>query len=94
MLCTTTKEGLDCAFMTKKGCGYNGGTCHPTVESCMGCDRTVTVGERTYCKSYPDPAAKWRLGPCNFATHVKTESKESAKINPLKASKRASGKKK
>lgn len=94
MLCNTTREGLECGFMSSKGCRFDGGTCHTIVESCQGCERTVTVGDRTYCKSYPDPASKWRVGPCNFATHVKAETKEAAKINPLKASKRASAKKK
>ncbi|MCA1988420.1 MAG: PxxKW family cysteine-rich protein [Desulfarculus sp.] len=95
MQCTTNRPGMECGFMSGKGCGYSGGTCHPIVESCQGCDRTVTAGEMVYCKSYPDPAAKWRFGPCNFATHIKAEVKEdSKKINPLKASKRASAKKK
>ncbi len=93
MLCTTTREGQECAFMTNKGCSFLGGTCHPAVESCLGCDRTVAVGEMEYCKSYPDPAAKWRQGNCNFATHIKIDAKEAAKVNPLKASKRAAGKK-
>ncbi|MBI4799252.1 MAG: hypothetical protein HY794_11080 [Desulfarculus sp.] len=94
MLCITTREGMECNFMSPKGCRFTAGTCHPIVEACQGCDRTVTAGEQAYCKSYPDPASKWRNGPCNFATHIKAESKESAKINPLKASKRASAKKK
>ena len=90
MLCTTTREGHDCNFMGKNGCMFNGGTCHPAVEPCLGCDRTVTVGDSIYCQSYPDPAAKWRYGLCNFATHVKEEIKvESRTLNPLKASKRA-----
>ena len=43
-----------------------------------------------YCQSYPDPAAKWRYGTCNFATHVKGETKTGpVTMNPLKASKRA-----
>ena len=95
MQCTTNRPGMECGFMSGKGCGYVGGTCHPIVEACQGCDRTVTVGEMAFCKSYPDPAAKWRFGACNFATHIKGEAKEdSRKINPLKASKRASAKKK
>ena len=90
MLCTTTREGYDCSFMTPQGCSFNGGTCHPAVEACQGCERTITVGEMVFCRSYPDPAAKWRYGNCNFATHVKGEAKEAPKLNPLKASKRAS----
>ena len=64
----------------------------PIVESCQGCERTMNMDDATYCKSYPNPAAKWRLGVCNFATHVRAQTKSSAKINPLKASKRASKK--
>lgn len=89
MICTTTREGYDCAFMNKEGCSFNGGTCHPAIEACQGCDRTTTQGDLVYCNSYPDPAAKWMHGPCNFATHVKAETKMEVKINPLKASKRA-----
>lgn len=89
MLCTTTREGMDCAFMSVTGCSFNGGTCHPAVEPCEGCDRTVNAGDMMYCQSYPDPAAKWRYGKCNFATHVKGEALNEVKLNPLKASKRA-----
>jgi len=90
MLCTTTREGAECAFMSKNGCSFNGGTCHPAVEPCQGCERSITVGDMVYCQSYPDPAAKWRYGKCNFATHVKGEVKTGpVTLNPLKASKRA-----
>ena len=90
MLCTTTRAGSECAFMSKKGCGFNGGTCHPAVEPCEGCERSITVGDMVYCQSYPDPAAKWRYGKCNFATHIKGEVKSGpVTMNPLKASKRA-----
>jgi hypothetical protein len=89
MLCITTREGQECTFMSAKGCSYVGGTCQPAVEACEGCDRAIAVGELAFCKSYPDPAAKWRQGNCNFATHIKGEAKVDAKINPLKASKRA-----
>lgn len=89
MLCTTVKEGQDCSFMTKKGCGFNGGTCHTIVEQCEGCQRIVAFGDASYCMVFPDPAAKWRIGTCAMATHVKEETtKVAAKINPIKASKR------
>ncbi len=65
----------------------------PIVESCQGCERTQSIDDAVYCKSYPNPGAKWRLGVCNFATHVKAQTKTAAKVNPLKASKRASKKK-
>jgi hypothetical protein len=65
----------------------------PIVDSCQGCERTVSEGESVYCQSYLNPSAKWRLGTCNFATHIKLETKTAAKINPLKASKRSTKKK-
>ncbi len=44
------------------------------------------------CSAYPAPQKKWQTGLCNFATHVKVEIKsEETKVNPLKASKKASG---
>ena len=58
MLCTTTREGQECALMGKNGCTYNGGTCHPAIEACLGCDRLVEAGDMQYCRSYPDPAAQ------------------------------------
>ena len=59
------------------------------VEKCEGCDRVRTFEEQQFCGSYPNPAKKWFDGRCNFATHIKTESGKAAKVNPLKASKRA-----
>jgi hypothetical protein len=42
-----------------------------------------------YCLVFPDPTAKWRLGNCNMAIHLKGTSKnKNGKLNPLKASKR------
>lgn len=64
------------------------------VEQCSGCDRIVEVEEKQYCKTYANPAAKWRLGICNFATHIKPETNVvQTRINPLKASKRAAKRK-
>jgi len=62
----------------------------PVVEACEGCGRIVENGDGIYCQATNFPQSKWRLGLCNLATHVKgpVES-NSAKINPLKASKRA-----
>jgi len=76
--------------MSKKGCTFNGGTCHPIVEACEGCQKAVEYPAGIYCTVFPDPAAKWRTGPCNMATHVQATGKKSDKLNPLKASKRAS----
>ena len=78
MQCATIKEGVECTFMTKKGCNFNGGTCHAVVEQCTGCDRTVTHNDTVYCQVFPDPAIKWRRGTCNMATHIKTETKGQA----------------
>jgi hypothetical protein len=89
MNCTTVKPGVDCVFMTKKGCSFSGGTCHPAVEACNGCTRSTQFPKGWYCASCPDPSIKWKNGRCNLATHVKSEIKvEKTKLNPLKASKR------
>ena len=64
------------------------------IEQCDGCERIVEEGNDKYCRTYRDPQAKWRLGLCNFATHAKPELKlVKVRVNPLKASKRASRRK-
>jgi hypothetical protein len=89
MVCTSVKEGVDCHFMSNEGCQFNGGTCHEIIEQCEGCQKAQVFPTGSYCLVFPDPAAKWRLGKCNMATHMKeTAKKEAAKVNPLKASKR------
>ncbi len=89
MDCLTVKPGVECVFMTKEGCSFNGGTCHQAVEACDGCNRTSEHSSGWYCMACPDPSQKWKNGKCNLATHVKEEIKvETAKLNPLKASKR------
>lgn len=93
MICQTVKTGSECAFMSKKGCGFFGGSCHPIVDQCNECGKIFEHEAAKYCKVYPDPASKWLNGKCPTATHVKLEVKESTqKINPLKASKRANKK--
>ncbi len=95
MLCQTVKKDLECAFMTKKGCSFVGGSCHPIIEKCEGCDRCIEYSSMKYCIVYPDPNAKWAMGGCPSATHIERAAKEQVqKINPLKASKRASKSKK
>lgn len=89
MLCQTIKAGTECFFMGKQGCNYNGGNCHPVVESCQGCTKTVTLSQGVYCQSCPEPEIKWKNGSCNLATHVKTNTEKVVKLNPLKASKRS-----
>jgi hypothetical protein len=89
MVCTSVKESMECVFMTKKGCSFNGGGCHPIVEECHGCSRASEFTTGWYCTAYPDPSIKWKNGNCNFATHVEKEAEvKNNKINPLKASKR------
>ncbi len=93
MICQTIKSGLECGFMSKKGCGFNGGSCHEIVTSCEGCNKVIVCETGSFCRVYPDPAAKWRISKCPTASHIKVEIKEaSQKINPLKASKRANKK--
>ena len=64
------------------------------IEKCAGCERIVEENSAKYCRTYRDPEAKWRLGLCNFATHAKPElNLVKVRVNPLKASKRASRRK-
>ncbi|MDA3787630.1 MAG: PxxKW family cysteine-rich protein [Desulfobacula sp.] len=89
MICTTIREGDDCLFMTKKGCGYNEGACLSIIDECMGCARSSEFQTGVYCTAAPDPSLKWKNGNCNIATHVKiAEAAKKQKINPIKASKR------
>lgn len=85
---TPTLEG---AVKSDKGVSVNGMLMQPVIEKCEGCDRVKEFETEKFCSSYPAPAAKWRLGVCNFATHVKAtvDTQGKVKINPLKASKRA-----
>ena len=74
---------------------YTSGTFSPIIDKCDGCDRAIEVESTKYCRTYVNPESKWRLGICNFATHVKPEiAVAKIRVNPLKASKRASAKKK
>jgi len=90
MDCQTLKVGAECVFMTKTGCGYNGGKCYTVVDKCDNCDRIVEFPTGKFCAAYAEPGLKWKSGACNFATHVKKETGETGKktINALKASKR------
>jgi hypothetical protein len=69
----------------------NGIVFQPVVEKCEGCERIKEDNGLRHCTSYADPAAKWDMGVCNFATHVKAsvDKEGKIKVNPLKASKRA-----
>lgn len=89
MICTTIKEGMECPFMSAKGCSYKGGICHQIVEQCQGCNRGTELPTGWYCAACPEPSVKWKNGNCNLASHVSAAaSATQAKINPLKASKR------
>lgn len=90
MVCETIKKGVECVFMKRTGCSYNGGSCHPIIDKCEGCARAKEFETGIYCLSFPYPAQKWQNGSCPMATHVKKVVKqEEQKINPLKASKRS-----
>jgi hypothetical protein len=74
---------------------YSGGNFKPVIDKCEGCERIVDDSGVKYCQSYLNPAAKWRLGLCNFATHAKPDiAVTKIRVNPLKAAKRASASKK
>ena len=89
MICNSVKEGVECFFMNKNGCQFNGGSCHQIAEQCAGCQKAKEFPTGKYCLNFPEPTVKWRMGICNMATHVKAAStKKEAKLNPLKASKR------
>jgi hypothetical protein len=92
MICTTAKQGIDCFFMGKTGCQFNGGSCHAVIDKCNGCQKAKPFPSGTYCLMFPEPSVKWRTGNCNMATHIVKApgAKETPKLNPLKASKRAS----
>jgi len=78
-------------MQTNEALKYSTGVFQPVIEQCEGCERIVEEDASRYCKTYLNPAAKWRLGMCNFATHAKPEIKVvKVRINPLKAAKRAS----
>ncbi|PIE55734.1 MAG: hypothetical protein CSA34_07915 [Desulfobulbus propionicus] len=81
--------------MTAKEIGkYATGLFQQVIDQCDGCERVVEHEKSRYCATYVDPAAKWRLGMCNFATHARPELNVVAvRVNPLKAAKRASRRK-
>lgn len=85
----STQKQLEGATKTDAGIILSGATMLPIIEQCEGCDRARAFDELIYCGSYPNPTRKWAEGRCNFATHIKKESTKAAKVNPLKASKRA-----
>jgi hypothetical protein len=82
---------LEGGVLTENGLLLNGVLCQAVIDKCDGCERIKTVDGARFCSSYPQPERKWKLGVCNFATHVKgtVDNQGKVKVNPLKASKRA-----
>jgi hypothetical protein len=90
MVCNSVKQGIECFFMSKNGCQFNGGSCHAIIEQCNGCQKVKDFPAGKYCLIFPEPSVKWRTGKCSMATHLaKAPAAAQAKVNPLKASKRA-----
>ncbi len=81
---------LSNAVRGENGVLVNGVSVKPIIDKCEGCDRVRLFEEEKFCSSYPAPERKWVGGNCNFATHIVSESSKQGKVNPLKASKRAS----
>jgi hypothetical protein len=85
-----TTQSFVGATQTPEGMLFNGALFQPIIDKCEGCARVREFEGAQYCSSYPMPAAKWSMGMCNFSTHAKVNaSAPQAKVNPLKASKRA-----
>ncbi|MDR2350449.1 MAG: PxxKW family cysteine-rich protein [Deltaproteobacteria bacterium] len=64
----------------RERCVMNDLAVQAIAEKCVGCDRIKTVGERQLCSAFPVPSVKWRLGNCNMATHIKTETRTTEKV--------------
>ena len=87
----SNSETFPGATMTENGLSFKGAIFQPVIDKCEGCSRVRSFEDQSYCSSYPMPNAKWSMGNCNFATHTKeVATGKQAKVNPLKASKRAS----
>lgn len=83
-------EAFPGATAAEGGMAYNGALFQPVIDKCEGCGRIREFEGGQYCSSYPMPTAKWSMGICNFSTHARTSNGGTqAKVNPLKASKRA-----
>lgn len=79
---------LENATKTADGVVVNGIILTTIVEQCASCGRIREFEEQQFCSTYPNPERKWAGGNCNFSTHAKAKT-AAAKVNPLKASKRA-----
>ena len=80
---------FDGATKVDGGIKFKGMTLKLIIEQCEGCAKAAEFESEKFCTLYPMPEKKWSHGKCNSATHVKIATEEQAKINPLKASKRA-----
>lgn len=72
ILCKIPKKF--CNVRTEDGCCSLGAAykCQPVVEKCKendGCEKI----ENGYCSVYIFPKAKWKIGNCPMATHIKPE---------------------
>jgi hypothetical protein len=92
MICASAKKGVDC-FLVRPAANSTAVGAYTIAEKCTGCQKAQQFLTGTYCLMFPEPATKWRIGNCNMATHIvkAPSTKETPKLNPLKASKRASG---
>ena len=87
MICQTIKNGIDCGFMTKKGCGFNGGSCNAIIDKCEGCGKVIECPTGKVLPCLSGPGRKVADRQCPTATHLKLDVKETTqKVNPLKAS--------
>jgi len=55
-----------------------GSAARPVVEQCLGCDRILKEKDSQRCSAFAFPEAKWRLGQCSMATHIKVETAKGA----------------
>jgi len=64
----------------------------PVDEKCEGCNNITETDGQQVCSTYQNPTFMWKDDTCLGATHVKLKivSAGEQKVNPLKASKRAS----
>jgi len=62
MICNSVKQGVECFFMNKTGCQFNGGACHAIIEQCNGCQKVKEFPTGNYCLIFPEPSVKWRTG--------------------------------
>lgn len=85
----STNNILEGAVKTSDGVELKGVLIQPIVEKCDGCGHIRKFDGESFCSTYPIPEKKWADGRCNFATNIKIEGSKTAKVNPLKASKRA-----